>query len=95
MKKIEFGLISIILVLAIAIIVTFFAQSEELICLRLYKSFTDFKDQTGLESAERVALVKHAKLVVEYVERGCPDFNQQDFIYRNAKSILEKFGSEP
>jgi len=83
MKTFEFGLISVVVVLAIFLIATNFAESEELICLRLYQDINEISRTPEFVLAEGETIEKHRNWIFEYVEKDCPNFRDLEFIYNH------------
>ena len=88
MKRFELSLIGIIGILVIFIGVTNFAQSQELTCLRLYHDIKELSNTPEMQLAEQETIQKHRNMIFEYVETGCPDFNDLEFIYNHYKQNL-------
>ena len=91
MKKTGLVLISGIVVLVAILMFTSYSQPKELECLRLYKEWSDYKDYEALQLGEREAFLDRAHILVNYVEKGCPEFHQIDFHYRIAKDTIKSF----
>lgn len=85
MNKIELGLVGIIVAMGIFIIITNFAESKELTCLRLYQDIRELSRTPEMQLAEREALLKQKDQVFEYVEKNCPDFQDLEILYDNYK----------
>jgi len=90
MKTFEFGLISVVVVLTIFLIATNFAESNELICLRLYQDINEISRTPEMQLAEQEAIQKHRNWIFEYVEKDCPDFFDLEFIYNHYKQNLQE-----
>jgi len=93
MKTFEFGLVSVVVVLAIFLIATNFADSKELICLRLYQDINEISRTPEFALAEAETIEKHKNWIFEYVEKDCPDFLDLEFIYNHYNQNLSEVES--
>ena len=85
MKRFELSLIGVIVVLVIFIVITNFAESKELTCLRLYHDIMEISHTPEMQLADQEATQKHKNMIFEYVEKDCPDFQDLELIYDNYK----------
>ncbi|MGD8432150.1 MAG: hypothetical protein PVG23_06205 [Nitrosopumilaceae archaeon] len=88
MKKTEIGLISAIVVIVAVFAFSSYSQSKELECLRLYKEWSDYEDYVALQLGNMEAHLDRAYILANYVEKGCPEFRQMDFLYRIANDTI-------
>lgn len=56
-------------------------NSTELECLRLYKDIKELSQTKEIQLAEQDALKKQKGMVMEYVSKGCPEFQNLDLLY--------------
>jgi hypothetical protein len=78
-------LAGIIALLITLIVLQTFAESKELVCLRLYKDINELSHSDEMSTAESETVYKHKVLIFEYVEKACPDFQDLKIIYNNYK----------
>ncbi|MCE9651914.1 MAG: hypothetical protein K8Q89_02485 [Nitrosarchaeum sp.] len=78
-------LVGIISLLTSLIVLQTFAESKELVCLRLYKDINELSRSAEMSIAENETVYKHKVLIFEYVEKACPDFQDLKSIYNNYK----------
>lgn len=65
------------------IVLQTFAESKELVCLRLYKDINELSRSVEMSIAESETVYKHKVLIFEYVEKVCTDFQDLKLIYNN------------
>jgi hypothetical protein len=81
-------LAGIIAILVTLVVLQTFAESKELVCLRLYKDINELSRSDEMYTAEPEAVYKHKVLIFEYVEKTCPDFQDLGIIYNNYKQTF-------
>lgn len=81
-------LAGIIALLITLIVLQNFAESKELVCLRLYKDINELSHSDEMSTAESETVYKHKVLIFEYVEKACPNFQDLKIIYNNYKQTF-------
>ena len=81
-------LAGIIALLVALVVLQTFAESKELVCLRLYKDINELSRSAEMHTAEHEVVYKHKVLIFEYVEKTCPDFQDLKTIYNNYKQTF-------
>jgi len=69
-------------------------ESTEIECLRLYKDIRELSRTPEMALAKRETIDMHKSLVLEYVEKDCPDFPDLGFMYENYNQNLPKVKPE-
>ena len=92
-KKIKFSVIVISLIIAfvsgwiIGNSSFFNSQSHEVDCLRIYKELRENLRTEERQLGERDAILKERELVIDYVDKECPNFPDLEFMYQQALKV--------
>lgn len=65
----------------------FNSHDRELDCLRLYKDIRENSRTPERQIAERESIIKEKSLLIEYVDKKCPNFTDLDLMYQQALKV--------
>ncbi len=82
-RFLKIGFVGIIIILVIFIIGSNFSESKELDCLRLYKDVREISRTPEMQLAEPEPIKLQKLLILEYVEKNCPEFEDLAFMYKS------------
>lgn len=81
--KIKLLIIGIMLILVGSLTLLVFSQQAETECLRLYKKIHENNKIPEMQLAESEIIQLQKLLILEYVEKNCPQFTDLDFMYKS------------
>lgn len=77
-----FKLVFLFVALAIVLMIEIFTDAKDLECLRLYKEINEINRTPEMQLAEPHPLSLQKLLILEYVEKNCPEFTDLAFMYK-------------